>query len=38
MTHSFLLIGKSNMDGRGFIYESVEINADKILALKNSIT
>lgn len=33
--HSFLLIGQSNMGGRGFLDEAPEINSDKIYTLIN---
>jgi len=35
MVHSFLLIGQSNMAGRGFINEAIDINTDRIKILKN---
>ena len=35
MIHSFLLIGQSNMAGRGFINEAVNIDTDRIKILKN---
>ena len=35
MIHSFLLIGQSNMGGRGFIHEALEIDRDKLKVLKN---
>lgn len=33
--HSFLLIGQSNMAGRGFLNETMEINTEKIYILRN---
>lgn len=35
MLHSFLLIGQSNMAGRGFMNEAIEIDSDRIKILKN---
>ena len=35
MIHSFLLIGQSNMAGRGFLKEAVEIDAKRIKVLRN---
>lgn len=35
MIHSFLLIGQSNMAGRGFINEAIDVNADRIKILRN---
>lgn len=35
MIHSFLLIGQSNMAGRGFISEAIDVNADRIKILRN---
>ncbi|MDD4689863.1 MAG: sialate O-acetylesterase [Eubacteriales bacterium] len=35
MIHSFLLIGQSNMAGRGFINEAKEINTERIKILRN---
>ncbi len=35
MIHSFLLIGQSNMAGRGFIHEVEPIDNDNILVLRN---
>lgn len=35
MIHSFLLIGQSNMAGRGFLHEAPEINTERIKILKN---
>lgn len=35
MIHSFLLIGQSNMAGRGFISEAKCVNTDRIKILKN---
>ncbi len=35
MIYSFLLIGQSNMAGRGFINEAVDVNADRIRILRN---
>lgn len=35
MIHSFLLIGQSNMAGRGFLNEAVEIDSSRIKLLKN---
>ncbi len=33
--HSFLLIGQSNMAGRGFLKEAVEVDTDDIYVLRN---
>ena len=35
MIQSFLLIGQSNMAGRGFLNEAVDINSSRIKLLKN---
>lgn len=35
MIHSFLLIGQSNMAGRGFLHEAEEIDVSRIKVLKN---
>ena len=35
MIHSFLLIGQSNMAGRGFLSEAEEIKSDRIKVLRN---
>lgn len=35
MIHSFLLIGQSNMAGRGFINEAIDVNTDRIRILRN---
>lgn len=35
MIHSFLLIGQSNMAGRGFLHEAEQIDASHIKVLKN---
>ena len=35
MIHSFLLIGQSNMAGRGFLNEAVPVDAQNILVLRN---
>lgn len=35
MMHSFLLIGQSNMAGRGFIHEAKEIDTSRVYTLRN---
>ena len=35
MIHSFLLIGQSNMAGRGFIEEALPIDASNVKVLRN---
>ena len=35
MIHSFLLIGQSNMAGRGFLNEAVEVDTSRIKVLRN---
>lgn len=35
MIHSFLLIGQSNMAGRGLMHEAVPVNAENLLVLRN---
>ena len=35
MIHSFLLIGQSNMGGRGFIHEAINVDRERIKVLKN---
>ena len=35
MIHSFLLIGQSNMAGRGFLHETVPVNEEHIKVLRN---
>lgn len=35
MIHSFLLIGQSNMAGRGFLKEAVPVNGERIRVLRN---
>lgn len=35
MVHSFLLIGQSNMGGRGFIHEAKDVDRERLLVLKN---
>ena len=35
MMHSFLLIGQSNMAGRGYLHESREIDTSRIYTLRN---
>lgn len=35
MIHSFLLIGQSNMVGRGFLDEAVPVDTDNIRVLRN---
>lgn len=35
MIHSFLLVGQSNMAGRGFIKDAVPVNSDNIVTLRN---
>ena len=35
MIHSFLLIGQSNMSGRGFIHEALEVDRERIKMLRN---
>ena len=35
MIHSFLLVGQSNMAGRGFINDAVPVNSDNIVTLRN---
>lgn len=35
MVHSFLIIGQSNMGGRGFLHEALEIDRERLKVLKN---
>ncbi len=35
MIHSFLLVGQSNMAGRGFIKDAIPVNSENILTLRN---
>jgi len=35
MIHSFLLIGQSNMAGRGFLDEAIEVDSSRIAVLRN---
>ncbi len=35
MIHSFLLIGQSNMAGRGFLGEAMEVNTEHLFVLRN---
>lgn len=35
MIHSFLLIGQSNMAGRGYLNEAITVNTDRIKILRN---